>query len=311
MQTELRQFIEQARYHKGTVLRVAELLPAGDAALDELIAETVREANQTGFTYVVMAALVTGRPVSVRHLSRGTMLMPHCLFLGWIAWHMKGELPEPLLEAVQQTQLARDAEATALYVIAAWCQQHRNGILPDGVLAAARTLARVKPDASRPHLLQMAATLRALAALTGDAALGAIILQHHGAPNVAGVKQFMEETLGQFYGEAVAGVLPEAPMNTLATGTTMRRAVARIGRNEPCPCGSGKKYKHCCIEKDQERLHHSSEVAGHTRAEMESSPEQHLTAARLDKAMPHELVRLDPKKIPAGLIKPYFLRLTG
>jgi hypothetical protein len=24
------------------------------------------------------------------------------------------------------------------------------------------------------------------------------------------------------------------------------------GRNEPCPCGSGKKYKHCCLEKDEE-----------------------------------------------------------
>ena len=22
-------------------------------------------------------------------------------------------------------------------------------------------------------------------------------------------------------------------------------AVAPVGRNEPCPCGSGKKYKHC------------------------------------------------------------------
>ena len=24
----------------------------------------------------------------------------------------------------------------------------------------------------------------------------------------------------------------------------------KIGRNTPCPCGSGKKYKHCCYEKD-------------------------------------------------------------
>jgi hypothetical protein len=23
------------------------------------------------------------------------------------------------------------------------------------------------------------------------------------------------------------------------------------GRNEPCPCGSGKKYKHCCLAKDE------------------------------------------------------------
>jgi hypothetical protein len=25
---------------------------------------------------------------------------------------------------------------------------------------------------------------------------------------------------------------------------------ARPGRNEPCRCGSGRKYKHCCLEKD-------------------------------------------------------------
>lgn len=23
--------------------------------------------------------------------------------------------------------------------------------------------------------------------------------------------------------------------------------VVKIGRNEPCPCGSGKKYKKCCL----------------------------------------------------------------
>ena len=28
--------------------------------------------------------------------------------------------------------------------------------------------------------------------------------------------------------------------------TTMVRAEPKVGRNEPCPCGSGKKYKHCC-----------------------------------------------------------------
>lgn len=28
-----------------------------------------------------------------------------------------------------------------------------------------------------------------------------------------------------------------------------RATTARVGRNEPCPCGSGKKYKRCCIER--------------------------------------------------------------
>ena len=25
----------------------------------------------------------------------------------------------------------------------------------------------------------------------------------------------------------------------------------RVGRNDPCPCGSGKKYKYCCMRKDR------------------------------------------------------------
>jgi preprotein translocase subunit SecA len=25
----------------------------------------------------------------------------------------------------------------------------------------------------------------------------------------------------------------------------------RVGRNDPCPCGSGKKYKACCLRKDE------------------------------------------------------------
>jgi hypothetical protein len=26
-----------------------------------------------------------------------------------------------------------------------------------------------------------------------------------------------------------------------------RRELAKVGRNDPCPCGSGKKYKFCCL----------------------------------------------------------------
>ena len=27
----------------------------------------------------------------------------------------------------------------------------------------------------------------------------------------------------------------------------------KVGRNDPCPCGSGRKYKHCCLRKDEAR----------------------------------------------------------
>jgi preprotein translocase subunit SecA len=32
------------------------------------------------------------------------------------------------------------------------------------------------------------------------------------------------------------------------------RKKPKVGRNAPCPCGSGKKYKHCCWDKDHARI---------------------------------------------------------
>ncbi len=39
--------------------------------------------------------------------------------------------------------------------------------------------------------------------------------------------------------------------------------MTKIGRNEPCPCGSGGKYKNCCLAKDEieERAAHASAEA--------------------------------------------------
>jgi len=39
--------------------------------------------------------------------------------------------------------------------------------------------------------------------------------------------------------------------------------VIKTGRNDPCPCGSGKKYKHCCLKKEAEG---KSEAIGRDRS---------------------------------------------
>jgi tetratricopeptide (TPR) repeat protein len=51
-----------------------------------------------------------------------------------------------------------------------------------------------------------------------------------------------------------------------------------VGRNEPCPCGSGKKYKRCCLEKH--------EAAGHTNdaALKAKQKEQEKLIKRIEKA---------------------------
>ena len=31
----------------------------------------------------------------------------------------------------------------------------------------------------------------------------------------------------------------------------VRTAAKKVGPNDPCPCGSGKKYKKCCMQKEK------------------------------------------------------------
>ena len=39
--------------------------------------------------------------------------------------------------------------------------------------------------------------------------------------------------------------IPPSTPSSLPQGT-YKRKVPKVGRNDPCPCGSGKKYKKCC-----------------------------------------------------------------
>ncbi|MEM7250458.1 MAG: preprotein translocase subunit SecA [Pseudomonadota bacterium] len=64
-----------------------------------------------------------------------------------------------------------------------------------------------------------------------------IQMQHEEAPAMAGAELAMaEEAAAPVGGPAPAGPAPATPFV---------RSDRKIGRNEPCPCGSGKKYKNC------------------------------------------------------------------
>ncbi|MHB8898103.1 MAG: SEC-C metal-binding domain-containing protein [Thermoguttaceae bacterium] len=42
---------------------------------------------------------------------------------------------------------------------------------------------------------------------------------------------------------------PVASVDKLLRGGSFKPVAGRVGRNAPCPCGSGKKYKNCCMKK--------------------------------------------------------------
>ena len=49
-------------------------------------------------------------------------------------------------------------------------------------------------------------------------------------------------------------------------------AGSQVGRNEKCPCGSGRKYKQCCLRKDEEKARKAREkVAAREAKEAEKA----------------------------------------
>jgi hypothetical protein len=55
------------------------------------------------------------------------------------------------------------------------------------------------------------------------------------------------------------------PYGTLISMTAQARA--QPGRNEPCHCGSGRKYKHCCLAKDEAKASAARAKAAKAAAE--------------------------------------------
>lgn len=60
-------------------------------------------------------------------------------------------------------------------------------------------------------------------------------------------EQWMATPRAAFAGKTPAEMSQENPsLYSFKKVETYRRTEPRIGRNDPCPCGSGKKYKKCC-----------------------------------------------------------------
>jgi preprotein translocase subunit SecA len=68
---------------------------------------------------------------------------------------------------------------------------------------------------------------------------------------ISGGKEVKDEDAASYIGGGNIGGGGELPAETDVPERerrqeTVRRTGAKIGRNDPCPCGSGKKYKNCC-----------------------------------------------------------------
>jgi hypothetical protein len=298
---------------KAVIVELAAKLPEDDATLDAWCEAVVTEQRGQRFLFLLLAAFHSGRRVDARHAGRGLALLPHPTWVGPLLWRMEGDLVAAVRTAVEETVVLWEAQATALFTAAA--RRARETGCATGKVAVPELMPYARALARQEKQGNTLCWVAAFAQLAGDANLDELLRRHF--PNderhAAGTKaaRKLRESMPAAWEQPVLKFVNETlPRDgAIARGVTLRRAVERVGRNDPCPCGSGRKYKRCCVERDQERLRHSSEVAGKTEEEVRADLEPHLTKARLERLRPEDLARLDGTRIAPELRPTYFLAL--
>ncbi len=311
MDPRIHEIIDNQRFSQISLNQVAELLTDDDAELDRWLDEAIRTHDTMGFVYLMFAATHRGRKVSSRHLEDGLSMLPHASSVCGMAWHVDGDdVPERLLAGTRRTLIRREIHTAALMMVAAWCREYRDGVFPPDLITEARLLARGKNLSTTDK-----AMLMGLAGCLGDTRIPEILYpgqdpRHPKWINVVETSGKLYETLLKYGRGPIIALVPETPQKDL-TGFTVRRSVDHIGRNEPCRCGSGRKYKRCCFEKDQQRLLMSTAVAGKTQAEIMADPAPYMTLELLEKLSSHDLARIDPGKLDPDLHDLYIMNTCG
>ena len=195
---------------------------------------------------------------------------------------------------MKEGRLSWEREGVALLLGAWWDQEKGEGSSRKALVRQTRLLCRKSLSLSGELLVV------ATAQLLEDDELSELVSRLR-AFAFQGEARTMRTSLLDLATRPVLEGLPARPVSRSSGWRPMRRAVPRIGRNEPRPCGSGKKYKRRCLTRDQQRLGDSSDIEGVTGSELRRNLEEHLTWDRLEELRAHELARLDPRCIDPGL----------
>jgi hypothetical protein len=294
--------VQQQPFFETGLRTLGGFIPAKDSELHQWLERAVATQDAMMFQYVICAAATVERKLQASLLPIGAAFVPDPLQLARIAWSMEGEVADELVKAVKTAGLSRVIKTQMLFFAAAWWVKFRRGPLPQALTTEARTLARMKPVDG-----YATANLSALITLAPNEALQDLVPLGRDAFMIKNSPMYRDASL-RIMEQPFYYLLPDTVERGYTLGRPMRRAVEEIGRNDPCRCGSGKKYKRCCEKADLKRGSSSSDVAGKTTVELHDDPEVSLSPARLAAMPRHELVRVS--QVPDELLEPYLLRLA-
>ena len=281
--------VEAARAAEMTapaIERLAERVAAsGDmaGAVDRALATTDPDTAAR----LMLAAAAAGCPPTAQQVARVLPFIDSIEQFPVLVGCATGDRVEMLLDVVERGQLSRQRDVLALFLVS----ELLDGDPPPRFLVRLRLVSRSCFDPNDQIILGLAAmgiddpdTREVLA----DCIAWAEAIGPGGA--AAELRRLLQGPPLQ--------VLPKHEPPKVVSGFTVRRAVEKVGRNAPCPCGSGKKYKKCCLKKDLARLSDPSPVEGMTMSEYVDRAGELMPIDEFRSLRPREMRGLDLEALP-------------
>src|SRR2546428_10849749 len=113
MDLELRRYIQNATFDQASLRHVQSMLP-DDAELDRWLEQMATDYAAHEFIFLTVAALADGRRIDARHLAKGAAILDAAELLPEIATKMTGNVPEYLMQAIQNSVIGHMGRAWAL-----------------------------------------------------------------------------------------------------------------------------------------------------------------------------------------------------
>ena len=232
-------------------------MPAPTRTLVEKLAADIRDGNVDPAAEVerawsaddaesvatfALAAAVAGRPLPAGSVLDAVVLLDDLLLGALLAANVTGDRVKALIDAVERDDTTDERDALALFLAVTFHLGKRRPV-PPLLLALLRTHARRGASTACGELLVAAADA------LGNEEVRAVVAQSFADVSP---RQALDAvaTLRAAMDGPILDALPDYAPPSLAAPIPLRRSGTRPGRNDPCPCGSGKKYKKCCQDKD-------------------------------------------------------------
>jgi hypothetical protein len=275
---------------RGDVQRLADEIGDGRLDVTSAVEEALRRADADAACSLLLAAAVAGRPADYAQVAAVLPELSSIDLFPVLVGLCTGDRVTMLLDLVDADRMSDERDAVALFLAVE---------LLAGAPPPPRLAALVRTRARRQLGIEASILVAMSAAELGDPDVLEVAKRWLPMAQVVEAKVLRERLRSQLSAPTLS-LLPEKAPARVVSGFTVRRTVSRVGRNDPCHCGSGKKYKKCCAEKDAARASDPSPLPGMTRAEYLRSAGQHLTMEEVDDLRPRELAELDLSTLRTG-----------